>query len=166
MNIAPTLQKYLVAQKADYELIPHPHTESANGTARAAHVPGARVAKAVLVKDGKGFVLAVLPASRQVGLGQLGSALGRESLQLAGEADLKQTFVDCALGAVPPLGAAYGLPVVLDVALAEQPEVYFEAGDHEHVVHVSRSEFQRLMPDAAHASFGEPNAGGGGAWMQ
>jgi Ala-tRNA(Pro) deacylase len=166
MNIAPTVQKYLVAQQADYELIPHSHTESSNGTARAAHVPGARVAKAVLVKDHKGFVLAVLPANRQVALAQLGSALGRETLQLAGETELKQKFADCAPGAVPPLGSAYGLPVVLDVALAEQPEVYFEAGDHEHVVHMTRNEFQRLLPDAARASFGEPYASGGGAWMQ
>jgi len=166
MNIAPTVQKYLSAQQADYELIPHSHTESSTGTARATHVSGARVAKAVLVKDDRGYLLAVLPANRQVALAQLGSALGREALQLAGETELKQKFADCALGAVPPLGAAYGLPVVLDVALAEQPEVYFEAGDHEHVVHMTRGEFQRLLPDAAHASFGEPNATGGGAWMQ
>jgi len=166
MNIAPTVQKYLAAQQADFEVLPHSHTESSTGTARAAHVPGARVAKAVLVKDDQGYVLAVLPASRQVALAELRSALGRDSLQLAGEADLKQKFADCALGAVPPLGAAYGLPVVVDTSLAEQPEVYFEAGDHEHVVHVTRNEFQRLLPDAARASFGEPNASGGGAWMQ
>lgn len=166
MNIAPTVHKYLAAQQADYELIPHSHTESSTGTARAAHVPGARVAKAVLVKDQAGYVLAVLPSNRQVELRQLGSALGRERLQLAGEAELKQTFADCALGAVPPLGSAYGLPVVVDEALAAEPEVYFEAGDHEHVVHVTRREFERLMPDAAHARFGEPYASGGGAWMQ
>jgi len=166
MNIAPTVHKYLLAQQADYELIPHPHTESSNGTARAAHVPGACVAKAVLVRDPAGYVLAVLPANRQVALAQLGSALGREALQLAGEAELKQTFADCAPGAVPPLGSAYGLPVVLDEALAAQPEVYFEAGDHEHVVHMTRSEFQRLLPEASHARFGEPYASGGGAWMQ
>jgi Ala-tRNA(Pro) deacylase len=166
MNIAPTVQKYLVAQQADFEVIAHSHTESSNGTARATHVPGTRVAKAVLVKDDHGYVLAVLPANRQVALAQLGSALRREALQLAGEADLRRTFADCALGAVPPLGAAYGLPVVVDTALAEQPEVYFEAGDHEHVVHVTRSEFQRLMPDAARASFGEVLHGGGGTWMQ
>ena len=166
MNIAPTVQKYLAAQQADYELIAHSHTESSNGTARAAHVPGARVAKAVLVKDDQGYVLAVLPAHRQVALAELRAALGRDGLQLAGEAELKEKFADCALGAVPPLGSAYGLPVVVDVGLAAQPEVYFEAGDHEHVVHVTRSEFRRLLPDAARASFGEPDASGGGAWMQ
>ncbi len=99
-------------------------------------------------------------------LAELRAALGRDGLQLAGEAELKEKFADCALGAVPPLGSAYGLPVVVDVGLAAQPEVYFEAGDHEHVVHVTRSEFQRLLPDAARASFGEPDASGGGAWMQ
>jgi len=166
MNIAPALQDYLATQQIAYEVIGHSPSVSSRSTAKAAHVPGARVAKAVVVKDARGFVMAVLPASQVVALSQLGAALHREALELASEAELKKLFADCAVGAVPPLGAAYGLPMVVEEALAEQPELYFEAGDHQHVIHVSRDEFMRLIEGAPRAHFGEAGPTGGGLWMQ
>ncbi|MDH4324997.1 MAG: YbaK/EbsC family protein [Betaproteobacteria bacterium] len=166
MNIAPSVQHYLSAQQIEYEVVPHPRTVSSSGTAHAMHVPGTRLAKAVVVKDNKGYVVAVLPASHHVALPQLGAALRRDALRLASEAELQDLFTDCALGAVPPLGAAYGLPMIVEEALAEQPDVFFEAGDHEHVVHVTRSAFMRMTKDAPRAHFGEPGASGGGLWMQ
>ena len=39
-------------------------------------------------------------------------------------------FDDCEFGAVPPVGAAYGLPVLLDESLDGASELHFEAGDH------------------------------------
>jgi Ala-tRNA(Pro) deacylase len=37
-----------------------------------------------------------------------------------------------------------------------QPDVYFEAGDHEDLIHVSAENFQKLMSGAEHASFSKP----------
>jgi Ala-tRNA(Pro) deacylase len=166
MNIAPSVQDYLAAQQIAYEVIPHAHTADSNGTARAAHVPGTSVAKAVVLKDKAGYVVAVLPASHHVAMSQLGRALDRRSLDLASESELKQLFTDCEPGAVPPLGAAYGLPTIVEETLAEQPDVYFEAGDHEHVIHVTRGEFLQLTSDAPRAHFGKPDATGSGSWIQ
>lgn len=165
MNIAPSIQDCLAAQQIAYEVIPHPRTDDSNGIARAAHVPGTRVAKTVVLKDKAGYVMAVLPASQRVALPLLGSALHRQSLELAGESELKALFADCDLGAVPPLGAAYGLPMIVEETLAGQPEVFFEAGDHEHVIRVTHDEFLRLTLDAPRAHFGEPAGSGGGPWM-
>jgi Ala-tRNA(Pro) deacylase len=166
MNIAPSLQDYLAAQQISYEVIAHAPTSNSLSTAQATHVPGARVAKAVVVKDQAGYVMAVLSANHHVALSQLGAALRRDLLELASEAELQRLFADCALGAVPPLGAAYGLPMIVEEALAEQPDVFFEAGDHQHVIHVTRNEFIRLIEGAPRARFGEPGAKGGGLWMQ
>ena len=49
---------------------------------------------------------------------------------LADEDEIGRMFPDCELGAVPPVGDPYGLPVMVDDALAVQPDIYFEAGDH------------------------------------
>ncbi|HEB89290.1 MAG TPA: YbaK/EbsC family protein, partial [Deltaproteobacteria bacterium] len=54
-----------------------------------------------------------------------------------------------ALGAVPPLGAAYGLPTVLDSSLENRSEVFFEAGDHETLVRMEGDEFRGLLASAA-----------------
>ena len=60
---------------------------------------------------------------------------------------------DGAPGAVPPVGACYGLDVIIDNTIAQQQELYFEGGDHATLVHVSGAEFVRLNPQAQHGSF-------------
>ena len=57
-------------------------------------------------------------------------------------------FPDCEEGAVPPVGKAYGLRSLLDRALLEQPEIFFEAGDHEHLLKMSGQNFQALQAEA------------------
>jgi prolyl-tRNA editing enzyme YbaK/EbsC (Cys-tRNA(Pro) deacylase) len=64
---------------------------------------------------------------------------GWPDLRLATEAKLKYLLKDCEPGAVPPLGAAYGLETVWDDSLLEQSDTYFEAGDHETLVHMKRA---------------------------
>jgi Ala-tRNA(Pro) deacylase len=46
---------------------------------------------------------------------------------------------------VPPLGEAYGLDMVLDASLASLANIYFEGGDHEHLVHLDGDQFNALM---------------------
>jgi len=74
-------------------------------------------------------------------------------LRLASESDLPSLFGDCELGAIPAVGPAYGMLTVMDDRLREQPEIYFEAGDHEELIHMKQEEFTVLMHDAAHAGF-------------
>lgn len=157
MNIAPRVQDYLAAQQSAYELLSHPRSGNSVQTARAAHLPAGSLAKAVVLKDDAGYVLAVLPSSCHVVLSRLGKALHRLPLQLADEAEFAMLFSDCDRGALPPLGGVYGLPMIVDEALDAQPEVYFEAGDHEHLVHMTRAEFLRLTAEAPRAHFSRPD---------
>ena len=72
---------------------------------------------------------------------------------MANEEQIETLFIDCEPGAVPALGAAYGLKVIVDDSLAKEPEVFLEGGDHASLVHVSGSTFQQLLADARHAQF-------------
>jgi len=108
--------------------------------------------KAVVLKRGDGFMLAVLPASRHIKFEELRRLLGSD-LDLASEEQVETLFLDCERGAVPALGAAYGLNVVVDDSLAQQPDVYFEGGNHANLVHLSGTSFQKLMADARHGRF-------------
>lgn len=147
MSIAKDLKDYLEAHSIDYDLIQHPHTDSSMGTAAAAHVPGDRLAKAVIVKDGDDYLMVVVPSDYHVHLGALHQKLGR-SVGLATEPELASLFPDCNEGAVPPVGGAYGLRAMVDKGLLEQPEVYFEAGDHEHLVKTSGPNFNAIQAGA------------------
>ena len=152
MGIAITLAQYLVDDDIAYDLVPHPHTETASASAAASQVPADSVAKAVVLKGRDGFMLAVLPASRHIQFDELQRLLGGD-VDMANEEQIETLFLDCEPGSVPALGAAYGLNVVVDDSLAQQPDVYFEGGDHANLVHVSGTSFQKLMADSKRGRF-------------
>jgi Ala-tRNA(Pro) deacylase len=152
MTIAPTLQQYMDERGIRYDLVAHEPTLSALGSAHAGHIPSDRLAKAVVLNDGSRYTLAVLPASHHLQLSDLSMDLGHE-LHLASEPEAAGIFRDCALGAVPAVGACYGLDVIIDNSIDQQQELYFEGGDHATLIHVNAAEFARLNPQAQHASF-------------
>jgi len=152
MTIASRVADYLVGHDVDFEVIDHPHAATSMETAQLAHVPGDRMAKSVVLEDDQGYLLAVLPASCRVDLGELHRQTNR-SLGLATEYELTALFEDCEPGAVPPLGFAYDVETIVDDSLVEQPDVYFEAGDHERLIHVSGEAFESLMGDVQHSHF-------------
>jgi Ala-tRNA(Pro) deacylase len=152
MGIAITLAQYLVNGGIEYDLVPHPHTETASASAAASQVPADSVAKAVVLKCRDGFMLAVLPASRHIQFDELQRLLGGE-VDMANEEQIETLFIDCEPGSVPALGNAYGLNVVVDDSLAQQPDIYFEGGDHANLVHVSGINFQKLVANARHGRF-------------
>ncbi|HLB80227.1 MAG TPA: YbaK/EbsC family protein [Dongiaceae bacterium] len=152
MAIAKTLQRFLEEHGVEHEVLTHAATPSASRSAEATHVPGDDVAKAVLLKDEAGCLLAVLPASYKIQFGQLWRVLHRP-MGLATEADVALLFKDCEAGAVPPVGEAYGVPVVIDETLAKRPDIYFEGGDHQSLVHVKGEQFRKLMDKAQVSRF-------------
>ncbi len=153
MAIAITLKQYLADSDVDYETLAHPRAMSSAQTAEVSHVPGGRVAKAVLLKEGKDdYLLAVLPASHHIRLDALRDWLDRP-VALATEEEVEALFDDCDLGAVPPIGTAYGLDVVMDESLAGDDDVFFEGGDHATLVRVAGATFERLMANARLGQF-------------
>lgn len=152
MTIAKRLKQHLDTQGVHYATVAHPRTTTAMETAEAAHVPGDSVAKTVVIHHEEGYVLAVVPSSHRVDLTTLQELLDRR-LGLASEREIDKLFDDCDSGAVPPVGAAYNLPIVLDRSLNGRSEVWFEGGDHRTLVQVSGADFDRLMQDARHETF-------------
>jgi Ala-tRNA(Pro) deacylase len=149
MPIAPTLHKYLAAENIHYDEIPHVLTMSSARTAQACHVSGDRLAKAIVLRRNGGFMLAVLPASHHLTLSELRDRFG-DRIDMANETEVNRLFADCAHGAVPAVGACYGLDVIVDDGIDAQPEIYMEAGDHETLLHLNHAQFARLNANALH----------------
>ena len=148
MAIASTVSNYLAEHDVDYDVLTHPHTATSGESAQAAHVPGTRLAKSVVLWDEQGYLMVVLPSNRQINLGELHRQLNR-NLGLATEGELGSLFNDCEIGALPAMGPAYGMETVVDDTLAEQSDIYFEAGDHEQLIRVSAETFQTLLGETA-----------------
>ena len=156
MAMSRILKNYLAEHGVDYAVRSHHRTGDSSHTAEATHVPGDRLAKAVMLEDDEGYVMAVIPSTHRVSLGRVHHRLERR-LGLATEGELKPLFPDCDLGAIPPLGRAWGVDTCVDEALLQQPEVWFEAGDHEAVVQVSGTQFRALMAEATAGDFSNHN---------
>ena len=152
MSFGQKFKEYLLDSRVDFDLVEHRRTGSSSQTAQAAHIPGERLAKAVVLQHDDGYVLAVVPSTHRVELGTLERALGCK-LNIATEAEVGRVFGDCALGAVPPAGPAYDLETLVDEELGKQPDVNFESGEHRTLVHVTGDGFRQLMAEAQHTQF-------------
>jgi Ala-tRNA(Pro) deacylase len=144
MAIAMTIEKYLEDQHVPYEVLKHPHTGSSLRSAEMSHVAGRNLAKAVMLEDDKGYLMAVLPANRRVNRDMLCAQLHR-NLEFATEMEIGDWFRDCEMGAIPPLGPAYGIETVCDDELMDRDDIYFEAGNHEELIHVTGPVFRKLL---------------------
>lgn len=154
MTIASKLKNYLEQRNVEYQVVTHPNSEFSMETAEKAHVHGDALAKGVLVKDEDGYLLVVLPADYQIEIESLHLLLG-QVVDLVEESILAEVFTDCELGAVPPIGMAYGLKTIWDPksSLGKLDEVFFEAGDHQTLVHMSGEQFHELMATAERGEF-------------
>ena len=70
--------------------------------------------------------------------------LGNDHIRLATEAEFKGAFPDCEIGAMPPFGNLYGMPVYVASSLAEDEEISFNAGSHSEVIQMAYEDFEQL----------------------
>jgi len=150
MAIATTLKSYLDERGVEYDTVEHVHTATAMDSAKSAHVPPYQMAKAVVLEDEDGYIVSVLPSNNRLNLGWVSEELNRD-LKLATESELGKLFKDCETGAIPALSDAYGLKVIWDDQLKQASDVYIEAGDHEHLIHLRGDDFKRLMESLPHS---------------
>ena len=141
--------------------IPHVHTSHANAyrareVAEAEHLPPCMLAKTVIVHGPNGYAMAVLPADCKVDLEELAATLNLQHLRLATEEEVRERFPDSEVGAVPPFGSLFGLPVYMDVRLAREAYIFFNAGTHRDAIHISFADYVRLA-DPVTIRFAHPH---------
>jgi Ala-tRNA(Pro) deacylase len=145
MACTERLQEYLTGEHVLFDLHPHQPTYGAQQVAQSEHIPGKLVAKVVIVlADGKQVML-VLPASMQVDLEKARAALNAPEVRLAQEREFAATFSDCAVGALPPFGNLYGLPVYVDQHLADDESIIFPTGSYTEAMRVAYADFARTV---------------------
>jgi Ala-tRNA(Pro) deacylase len=155
MATAITVRQFLDESRLPFDLVTHPHSSTSLQAARTAHIAPLQLAKAVLLEEHGQLVMAVLPATRRVHLGTLRQQCKRE-FGMATEQQVRQTFGDCDPGAIPALGRAYGIETVWDDSLMNSADLYFEAGDHEHLIHLRTEDFLELVRECQHGDFSAP----------
>ena len=147
---------YLERHAAPYLLRHHARAVTAQELAAAVHVGGAHVAKAVLVQAGEHAVIAVLPATETLDEKRLAAVLGEPAARIMKEREFVELFPDCEPGAEPPFGGLFGLPMVIDSALADAKRIIFRGGSHEDAIEMAFDDFFRLESAAKVGAIGQP----------
>jgi Ala-tRNA(Pro) deacylase len=142
--LSPRLHHFLDERHAPYTTLTHGRTITAQATANAAHVGTRHFAKTVMLKVDGRLSMMVMPAAYRADLTRLSRALGGPVVELAEESEFRDAFPDCEVGAMPPFGHLYGMPVYVDSRLAQEPEIVFNAGSHTDLVRMPYAEFERL----------------------
>ncbi|MFA6562818.1 MAG: YbaK/EbsC family protein [Verrucomicrobiia bacterium] len=143
MTCLERIEQYLKQQGVRYEVLHHARAFTAQRIAQAEHIPGKMQVKVVMLRSGDQFYMAVLPAVAQVDVGAFNRATGK-ACKLATEAEFKDLFPDCEIGAMPPLGSFYMLPVYADDMLEEDDEIVMQAGTHTESVKIAWDDYLRL----------------------
>lgn len=146
--------------------VPYVHTKHANAyrsseVAEAEHLPLHMLAKTVIVHSTIGYGVAVLPADCRIDLEELAIRLHLQQLRLATEEEIRALFPESEIGAMPPFGPSFGVRVYMDVRLATEPYIFFNAGTHRDAIHISTEDYLRLA-DPIIVQFARPYAFGKG----
>ena len=143
MSISTRLKSFLAENQIPYSIMTHTRAYTAQGAAATMQISGKELAKTVVLWTGEEMILAVLPAPNHVRLDKLAAEVGK-SVRLATEAELSSLFPDCELGAMPPFGSLYNLPVYVDESLAADEAIVFNAGTHRDAIRMRYDDFVRL----------------------
>jgi Ala-tRNA(Pro) deacylase len=139
------LRRCLDEAGVSYEVLHHPPDVRARETATDTGTRPEEFAKTLLVEVDGEPAMAVLPASLSLAPSRLAASLGAEHVRLLTERDYSRLCPDSEVGAAPPFGPLYGLPVYASPALARDERITFNAGAHDTALRMRFADFARLV---------------------
>ncbi|MBV8802262.1 MAG: YbaK/EbsC family protein [Gammaproteobacteria bacterium] len=138
------LKDFLDSHHVKYMCITHSPGFTAQEVAAVAHISGKQMAKTVIVKMDEQLAMIVLPAHDHVNFSALKKITGAKEIDLARESDFKSAFPECEVGAMPPFGNLYGMPVFVSNAFSHD-KIVFNSGTHTELVQMTYEDFLTLV---------------------
>ena len=156
--VTERLERFLRERDARFRIMEHAPVFTSEEAARVRGTPIEAGAKALVFLAADRPVHVVLPGARRVDNARLRAVLGTRTLRFATRAELL-ALTGCVPGAVPPFGNLFGLPVLVDEALAEREEIAFSAGSNTVSIIKRGDDFLRLSDARVHALTQPPAPG-------
>lgn len=144
MDLFNKIKQLLDDNKISYQKYNHPPTKTSEESAKYRGVSLKIGAKAILLKDKKGFLIAVVPADRRLDSKKLKKVLQSKKLRFSTEEELKE-LTGCDKGSLPPFGSFFNLKIIADKALFEEEEIAFNAGSLENSIKMKTKDYTDLV---------------------
>lgn len=150
MNAETTLDRpykpllnWLASQDIEYEIHQHDQAFTARATAAAERVDPRTFAKVVgVAASDQRTAIVVIDATDQLDLRKARETLGASDVRLLTEPELTALAPGCEVGAIPAVGALFGLATYADHAVRDDPEISFNAGSHRFSARVDRARWE------------------------
>jgi len=139
------LKDFLDSHHVKYVSITHSPAYTSQEIAASAHISGRELAKTVVIKMDGNFAMVVLPANDQVNFAKLREVTGINRIDLGTESEFKDKFPGCEVGAMPPFGNLYDMPVFVSSHLTGRDHIVFNAGSHSELMQLAYGDFERLV---------------------
>jgi Ala-tRNA(Pro) deacylase len=147
MTVYERLEAWLRDQAVPFTVLRHEPVFTSEQAAAVRGTPLSSGAKALVVKADDRFVMLVLPADRKLESRKAREQLGSKSLRFASKEEVLQ-LTGLQPGSIPPFGSLFQLPTICDPALAENPSINFNAGDHSISVQMTYEDYIRVEKPA------------------
>ncbi len=141
--ISKKILNHLKKNKVPFEVVKHKKIFTTFDLAKTLKEKMEKIAKTLLVKTDKKYVLVVLPAHYRLDLAKLKKVLKTKKAELAPEKVMEQIFKVKA-GAITPFGSLHKAEVWLDKALAKTKEVLINAGSFTESLRLKVKDLQKL----------------------
>jgi Ala-tRNA(Pro) deacylase len=146
MSLNLRVRQLLHQEDITYKILSHKEAFTSQEVAAESDISGWNLAKVVVLRSGNGaHRMVVLPAPAHLDLAHYREYVQDPSLELADETEIGHLFPDCEVGAMPPFGSLYGIPVHVDACLSRSRDFYFQAGNHHQVVRMRYEDFDRVV---------------------
>ena len=147
-NVFERLREHLERAGVPFTVLHHEPVFTSEQAAAVRGTPLSSGAKALVMKAGDNFVMLVLPADRKLDSRKARSGLAVKALRFASKEEV-ESLTGLQPGSIPPFGSLFGLPTYCEPALAENPSINFNAGDHAISIQMSYADYLAVEKPAA-----------------
>jgi prolyl-tRNA editing enzyme YbaK/EbsC (Cys-tRNA(Pro) deacylase) len=149
-KISKKVVDYLDKNKYKYEIIKHRTTYTSWDTAQTERVKPQEVAKTLIMKVDKDWILAVLASNRNTDKKELLKLVNKNSektykkIDFADEKWLKKNMKIGKLGAVPPFKGLLKTEVYFDKMLSKNKKIYVSSGEYDASIRFLVSQYLKI----------------------
>lgn len=136
--------KLLDQAKIKYKTLSHKVVFTAHDVGATTKKKLGEIAKVVLVRADKDFVLIVLPAGKYVDFAGIKKALKAKKVSMASEKDIAK-YLKTKIGLLHPFGSEYNLRTLLDKGMSRSKKMIASAGTFTDSVELTVKDFEKLI---------------------
>jgi aspartyl-tRNA synthetase len=131
------------ALKLAFEPYEHEAVRTSEDAAKVRNTPLHEGAKALVLFADEKPVMVVVPGDRKLDMKAFKALYHVRDLRMATPAQVED-ITGVTIGAVPPFGHMFGIPVYMDAAVGANAHVSFNAGLHTHSIRMNEKDYEKL----------------------